>query len=114
MQAIYAYWVLHGVASFEIDPPDEGEMARRREAVVEKGLPTSSRCQATLYRPREAYRFTVEDSVYVAPEFVGQGIGRRLLERVVEQSAGAGYRQMIAVRGAENEVAPVGSRGDAR
>lgn len=109
IQAIYAHWVLNGVSSFEIDAPDAAEMARRRNAVIEAGLPhivavtelgqVVGYAYAMLYRPRAAYRFTVEDSIYIAPEFAGQGLGRRLLEQVIAQCREAGYRQMIAVIG---------------
>lgn len=109
IQAIYAHWVLTGVSSFEIEPPSLGEMHNRRTAVLDKGLPylvaesetgvLAGYAYATLYRPREAYRFTVEDSIYIAPEFTGQGIGRLLLDRVIDDCAKAGFRQMIAVVG---------------
>jgi L-amino acid N-acyltransferase YncA len=109
IQAIYAHWVRSGVSSFEIDPPDMEEVSRRRAAVIEKGLPylvaesgdgvIAGYAYAALYRPRAAYRFTVEDSIYLAPEFAGHGLGRLLLERVIADSAAAGFRQMIAIVG---------------
>lgn len=109
IQAIYAHWVRTGVSSFEIEPPSVDEIYRRRAAVLEKGLPylvaefengvVAGYAYATPYRPREAYRFTVEDSIYIAPEFAGQGIGRLLLERVIEDCEASGFRQMIAVVG---------------
>ena len=106
--AIYAHHVLHGTASFETEPPAVEEMARRQAAVVACGLPycvaeTDGRvvgyAYAGPYRPRAAYRFTVEDSVYLHPEWMGRGIGRRLLDAVIRASAEAGARQMIAIIG---------------
>ncbi len=108
IQAIYAHHVRHGLASFEYDPPDLGEMTARWRGVVAKGLPYRvleaegkivGFAYAAPYRARIAYRFTVEDSVYVAPEAAGRGFGRRLLADIVEGSAKAGMRQMIAVIG---------------
>src|SRR4051794_24253774 len=83
--AIYAHAVLHGTASFELDPPTEAEMAQRRAALLDGGYPylVAERDGAVLgyayagaYRTRPAYRSTVEDSIYVAPSAQGQGIGR--------------------------------------
>ncbi len=109
IQAIYAHWVLHGVASFETAPPDANEIIRRRDAVLQANLPyvvavgdsgdVAGYAYATLYRPRAAYRFTVEDSVYVSPECAGRGLGRGLLQQVIAETAKAGFRQMIAVIG---------------
>jgi L-amino acid N-acyltransferase YncA len=104
----YAHAVLHGTASFEIEPPDEPEMTRRFEALRAGGFPylavendgaVVGYAYAGPYRPRPAYRFTVEDSVYIAPEAHARGIGRALLERLLTESEGRGYRQMIAVIG---------------
>ena len=106
--AIYRPAVLHGTASFEIDPPGEAEMARRFEAITGAGFPYLVAEQAgaivgyayaNAFRPRPAYRFTVEDSIYVAPETKGRGVGRALLDRLIVITTGAGYRQMIAVIG---------------
>jgi L-amino acid N-acyltransferase YncA len=108
IQAIYSHWVRTGVSSFEIEPPDVAEMARRRSAVLDSKLPhivaekegrVAGYAYAALYRPRPAYRFTVEDSIYIDPGFAGQGIGRLLLDRVISDSAAAGFQQMIAVIG---------------
>jgi phosphinothricin acetyltransferase len=105
---IYAHAVRHGTASFELDPPDEVEMARRMAAIRDGGFPylaadVEGRLVAYAYagpfRPRPAYRFTLEDSVYVAPELLGCGIGRALLDRLIDESAERGFRQMIAVIG---------------
>ena len=112
---IYAHHVIFGLASFEEIPPDEAEMMSRHTEVVARGLPFLLACErdgtvlgyayANLYRQRSAYRFTLEDSIYVAPTALRRGIGRRLLGALVEQSAAAGYRQMIAVIG-DSENAP--------
>ena len=106
MHEIYAHHVLHDTASFELTPPEPEEFARRFQAVQESGLPwvvaevggvVKGYAYAALYRPRPAYRFTVEDSVYVEPSAQGQGLGRDLLSAVIEASATAGKRQMVAV-----------------
>src|SRR6185369_2603104 len=85
---IYAHHVLHGTASFEVDPPDLPEMKRRRGAVVDLGLPhlVAERAGHVLgyayagnWRPRPAYAFSVEDSIYIDKDAVGQGVGRALL-----------------------------------
>ena len=105
---IYGYHVLHGVASFEEVPPDAAEIARRRGAIVRRGLPylvaeragrVIGYCYAGPFRPRVAYRFTVEDSVYVEAGEIGRGLGRALLEQVIARSGELGYRQMVAVIG---------------
>ena len=106
--AIYGHHVLHGVASFEEVPPNEAEMARRRAEIVGRGFPyvvgeragkVVGYCYAGPYRTRVAYRFSVEDSIYIDPGEVGRGIGRALLAEVIERSTELGYRQMIAVIG---------------
>jgi L-amino acid N-acyltransferase YncA len=106
--AIYGYHVLHGVASFEEAPPDAAEIARRRGEIVKRGLPylVAERdkrligyCYAGPFRPRVAYRFTVEDSVYVEAGEIGRGLGRALLEQVIARCSELGYRQMVAVIG---------------
>lgn len=116
IQQIYAHWVATGVASFEIDPPSVDEMRARFDAVRAKQLPylvavtqsdeeIAGYAYATPYRPRLAYRFTVEDSIYLAPQFSGQGIGRALLDALIEETSAQGYRQMIAVIGGGSENA---------
>jgi phosphinothricin acetyltransferase len=111
--AIYVHHVLHGVASFEEVPPEAEEIARRRQAIIERGLPylvaeRSGRvvgyCYAGPFRPRIGYRFTLEDSVYVDANEVGRGIGRQLLEQVVARCSQLGYRQMVAVIGGRETV----------
>jgi phosphinothricin acetyltransferase len=108
VQAIYAHHVLHGTASFETVPPGVDEMARRRADVVARSLPflvaelggeVLGYAYAAPYRQRVAYRFTLEDSVYVAAGATGRGLGRRLLERLLAETAALGYRQMLAIIG---------------
>ncbi|MFM2421762.1 MAG: hypothetical protein RL291_292 [Pseudomonadota bacterium] len=105
---IYGYNVRHGTGSFEETPPPLEELARRREDVLAKGLPhmvaeldghVLGFADVNLYRPRSAYRFSLEDSIYVAPEAAGRGIGTRLLDDLIRQSTALGYRQMVAVIG---------------
>lgn len=112
-QAIYADAVLHGTASYEIDPPDLAEMTRRFEAVRAGGYPWLTAqggsgavlgyAYAGAFRPRPAYRYMVEDSIYVAPEAKGQGVGRALLSALVEACRSGGYRQILAVIGGAEE-----------
>jgi len=111
IQAIYAHHVLHGVASFEEEPPDQAEMLRRFQEVRVKGMPylvaddvaegggVLGYAYAGPYRARPAYRFALENSVYVLPGAGGRGIGSALLGELVQRSAALGYRQMIAVIG---------------
>jgi phosphinothricin acetyltransferase len=106
--AIYDHAVRHGTASFELDPPDAAEMARRRQVLVDGGFPylvaeadgaVAGYAYAGPYRPRPAYRWSVEDSVYVAPARQRRGVGRTLLDRLVAEAEARGFRQMIAVIG---------------
>jgi phosphinothricin acetyltransferase len=107
--AIYAHAVNHGRASFETEAPDEAEIARRRAAIVAAGLPylvaelpdagVVGYAYAGPYRPRPAYRFSLENSVYVAPDRQGAGVGRTLLPALIARCEALGYRQMIAVIG---------------
>ncbi|MBZ0229503.1 MAG: GNAT family N-acetyltransferase [Bauldia sp.] len=107
--AIYRREVLGGTASFEIEPPDEGEMERRRLALVAAGCPylvaaavdgaVLGYAYAGPYRPRPAYRFTLESSVYVRPDARGRGLGRLLLGALIESAEQRGFRQMVAVIG---------------
>ena len=108
IQAIYAHHVLHGTASFELTPPTLDEMRQRRADVVAKNLPylvaeqngqVVGYAYVTLYRPRPAYRFTVEDSVYVREGLAGQGIGSLLLSEIIKICTAKGYRQLMAVVG---------------
>jgi L-amino acid N-acyltransferase YncA len=108
LTGIYAHHVLHGTGSFEVEPPDMQEMARRREDIVSRGLPylvaeqndiVVGYAYAAPYRTRVAYRFTLEDSVYIHPEYMGRGIGFALLVRLISASRDWGGRQLIAVIG---------------
>lgn len=108
IQAIYAHHVLHGTASFELTPPTLEEMRQRRADVVAKDLPylvaeqngvVVGYAYVTLYRPRPAYRFTVEDSVYVKEGLARQGIGSLLLAEIIKICTAKGYRQLMAVVG---------------
>ena len=105
---IYGHHVLYGTASFEIDPPDLAEMNKRRAAVLDLGLPhlvaerqgrVMGYAYAGNWRPRPAYKYSVEDSVYIDHEAVGQGIGRALLPVLIEQCTRLGKKQMVAVIG---------------
>jgi phosphinothricin acetyltransferase len=109
--AIYAHAVTHGTASFELEPPSDAEMARRRDAILDGGYPylVAERGDELLgyayagpYRTRLAYRSTVEDSVYVAPLAQGQGVGRTLLVALIEQCEALDFRLMVAVIGDED------------
>lgn len=114
--AIYAHHVLHGTASFELVPPAESEMMRRRHGVLERGLPylvteidqsVVAYAYAGPYRTRPGYRFTVEDSIYVHPDFVGRGIGRSLLPALISACEKAACRQMVAVIGGRSNDASI-------
>ncbi len=116
IQAIYAYHVLHGLASFEEVPPALAEMRRRYEDVTGRGLPYLVACEGdevlgygycTPYRPRSAYRFTLEDSIYVRQGMGGRGIGRAVLTELVARCDALGYRQMIAVIGDSANAASI-------
>lgn len=116
VQAIYAHHVLGGAASFEEVPPALEEMLGRRAAVLERGLPylvaliggkVAGYSYATTYRPRPAYRYTVEDSVYVDPARAGRGIGRRLLGALIARCETGPWRQMIAVIGNSGNTASI-------
>jgi phosphinothricin acetyltransferase len=105
---IYAHAVEHGTASFELVPPDEAEMARRMEHLLgndfpylaaENGSTLCGYAYAGPYRERPAYRWTLEDSVYIAHEMHRRGVGRALLAALIEASEAGGFRQMIAVIG---------------
>jgi phosphinothricin acetyltransferase len=99
---IYAHAVRHGTATFEIEAPDEAEMARRQEALLAGGFPylvaanngdVVGYAYAGPYRARPAYRFTIEDSIYVAPNAQRRGVGRALLDRLIGEAQRFGFRQ---------------------
>ncbi len=108
MREIYAWHVINGIASFETEPPSLAEMLARRKSVLDKGLPwlvakqdgrVLGYCYLGVYRTRHAYRFTVEDSVYIHPEKGGRGIGCLLLSAAIKRAEQGGWRQMLAVIG---------------
>lgn len=116
---IYAHHVLHGTGTFELEPPDPAEMARRIADVTGKGLPwlvaqsgsdgsVLGYAYANHFRPRRAYRFCVEDSIYVAPTAQRQQIGRLLLAELMARCEAQGARQMLAVIGDADNAGSVG------
>jgi len=114
---IYRHAVLYGTATFELVPPDLAEMTRRFHALMEGGYPylvavlegrAVGYAYAGAYRPRPAYRFTVENSIYLDPASHRRGIGLKLMQRLIAESEARGYRQMIAVIG---DSANAGSLG---
>ncbi len=113
---IYADAVAHGTATFEIEPPDEAEMARRHRALLASGLPylvaeqagiVTGYAHAGYYHARPAYRWTVEDTIYVAPTFQRRGLGRLLMTRLIGEAEARGFRQMIAVIGDSTKAASI-------
>ena len=115
--AIYAHHVLHGAGTFELEPPAESEMANRRVEVLAKGLPylVASEGDKVLgfaycnwFKPRPAYRFSAEDSIYLAPEAIGHGLGRALLAELTTQAEKVGVRKLIAVIGDSANTASIG------
>lgn len=105
---IYAHAVRTGTASFEYDPPDLTEMTRRRADILAKGFPylvaeqdgtVAGYAYANTYRPRPAYRFSAEDSIYIAPDQQGRGIGQVLLPALIQRCEALGLRLLIAVIG---------------
>jgi len=114
---IYAHAVNTGTASFELEPPDELEMTKRMQSVLHGQFPyivaeidgaVAGYAYASYYRTRPAYRFTVEDSVYVAPELQRRGVGKALLINLIETCTALGFRQMIAVIGDSNQAGSIG------
>ena len=114
---IYEHAVLHGTATFELVPPDLAEMTRRYRALMEGGFPyfvatiddgVVGYAYAGAYRPRPAYRFTVENSIYLHPASHRRGIGLQLLQRLILECEARGYRQMIAVIGDSANAGSIG------
>jgi phosphinothricin acetyltransferase len=114
---IYDQAVRFGTATFELIPPDLAEMTRRFSVLIEGGFPylvaalngrVVGYAYAGAYRPRPAYRFTVENSVYLDPEIHRRGIGLQLMERLIAESVARGYRQMIAVIGDSGNAGSIG------
>lgn len=117
ISAIYGHHVLHATGTFETVPPTEAEMAARRADVLAKGLPYLvvedegqvlgfAYCQ--WFKPRPAYRFSAEDSIYLHPDARGRGLGRQLLAALIEQAQQAGLRKLIAVIGDSANAASIG------
>jgi phosphinothricin acetyltransferase len=114
---IYAHHVRHGTGTFEIEPPSLQEMSERRRDVLAKGLPylvarkngqVLGFAYCNWFKPRPAYRFSAEDSIYMAPEAQGQGMGRVLLEELALRAQAAGLRKLIAVIGDSGNAGSVG------
>jgi phosphinothricin acetyltransferase len=114
---IYGDAVLHGFGTFEEDPPSATDMDGRRRAVQDRGLPylvaeidgrVLGFAYAGPFRPRAAYRYTLEDSVYVSPDAKGQGVGRAVLSAVIEACEALGIRQLMAVIGDTGNAGSVG------
>jgi phosphinothricin acetyltransferase len=117
LAGIYGHHVLHGFGTFEEIPPLAEEMERRVASVLGFGLPylvaeidgvVAGFAYASAFRTRAAYRYTVEDSVYIAPDRLGQGIGKALLLRVIEASEALGLRQMVAMIGDSANAGSIG------
>lgn len=117
IQAIYAQAVLEGTGTFETEVPSVEEMGRRRAEVLGRQLPwlvaeragqVLGYAYANYFRPRLAYRFCVEDSIYLAPQAQGQGVGRLLLAELIARCEAAGARQMLAVIGDAHNAGSVG------
>ncbi len=117
IQAIYGHAVMHGTGTFETEVPSVEEMARRRTEVLSRHLPwlvaerggeVLGYAYANYFRPRLAYRFCVEDSIYLAPAAQGQGAGRVLLAELLARCEAAGARQMLAVIGDADNAGSIG------
>ena len=115
--AIYAHHVLHGTGTFETDPPSELEMATRRADVLSKGLPylvvedsngMLGFAYCNWFKPRPAYRYSAEDSIYLAPITQGKGLGKSLLVELMAQAERCGVRKLIAVIGDSANLGSVG------
>ena len=115
--AIYRHHVLHGAGTFEIDPPTPADMAARRADVLSKGLPylvaedngqVLGFAYCNWFKPRPAYRFSAEDSIYVAPGVHRKGLGRALLTELCRQAEDAGVRKMLAVIGDSANAGSIG------
>jgi L-amino acid N-acyltransferase YncA len=114
---IYGWHVRHGTGTFELDPPDRADMARRRDDVLAKGLPwlviehdgaVRGYAYANQFRPRPAYRFCLEDSLYLAGDAIGHGFGRLLLAELLARCETVGARQMLAVIGDSANAGSIG------
>lgn len=117
IQSIYGHHVLHGLGTFETEPPDVEEMRSRHAQITAAGFPylvavdtgrPIGYAYANHFRTRAAYRYTVEDSVYVAPEAMGRGVGRALLNELVARCTALGLRHMLAVIGDAGNAGSIG------
>ena len=115
--AIYSHHVLHGTGTFEIDPPSPAEMATRHADVLAKGLPWLVAAEGAQvlgfaycnwFKPRPAYRFSAEDSIYLHPQAQGQGLGRALQAELAAHAQTAGVRKLIAVIGDSANLGSIG------
>jgi L-amino acid N-acyltransferase YncA len=115
--AIYAHHVLHGTGTFETSAPSAAEMMARRQDVLSKGLPYLTLeddsgvlgfAYCNWFKPRPAYRFSAEDSIYLSPTAAGRGLGRLLLEELATQAERAGIRKLIAVIGDSTNKGSIG------
>ncbi len=117
IQSIYAYHVLHGAGTFEEIPPSIEEVHRRFDGIVSRGWSYLVASDATgvlgyayfaLFRERSAYRYTAEDSIYVRDDVRGQGVGKALVAKVLDEAEAQGFRQMVAVIGDSDNVGSIG------
>ena len=118
IQSIYAHHVLHGLGTFEAEPPDAAEMRARFDAITASGFPylvaedpagrVIGYAYANLFRTRAAYRYTVEDSIYLAPDAMGRGLGKPLLQQLVTHCTALGLREMLAVIGDSANTGSIG------
>jgi len=115
--AIYAHHVLHGTGTFEVEPPTEADMAQRREDVLSKQLPYLVAAEAdqvlgyaycNWFKPRPAYRYSAEDSIYLTPHAMGSGLGKALLAELSSQAERVGVRKLIAVIGDSGNLGSIG------
>ena len=115
--AIYAHYVLNSTATFEIEPPSPADMAARRAEVLARGLPwlvleeagqVLGYAYCNWFKPRPAYRFSAENSIYLAPGTQGRGLGRLLLTELATQAEAAGVRKLIAVIGDSGNAGSIG------
>ena len=116
IRRIYEHHVVNGLGSFEEKPPSVAELKRRRRRVIELGLPylvceidgaVIGYAYAALYRERSAYRYTLEDSIYVDEKATGRGVGQALLSAVIARCEAGGWRQMVAVIGDSSNAASI-------
>jgi L-amino acid N-acyltransferase YncA len=117
IHTIYSHHVLKGLASFEEEPPSPEELRRRYDEVVRGGLPyvvadfggtVAGYGYCALYRTRSAYRYALEDSIYVRPDTQGRGVGSALLAHLIGRCEALGYRQLIAIIGDSAHAASIG------